>query len=67
MDDGTVLEFEPAGHGLMRDTETGSTWGLDGPATDGPLSGTMLRPVTNDQPFWFAWAIFRPDTTIWQP
>jgi len=26
-----------------------------------------LDPIPNDQPFWFAWAIFRPDTTIWQP
>jgi hypothetical protein len=28
---------------------------------------TGPRVVLNDQPFWFAWAIFRPDTTVWQP
>jgi hypothetical protein len=65
--DGTVLEFEPAGDGLMTDTETGSRWGLDGAAVDGPLAGTQLAPIANDQPFWFAWAIFRPETTVWQP
>ena len=65
--DESILEFEPAGAGRMRDTETGSTWNLDGIAIDGPMAGTQLDPIPNDQPFWFAWAIFRPDTTIWQP
>jgi Protein of unknown function (DUF3179) len=64
---GTTLEFEPGGIGRMRDTATGSVWGMDGRAASGPLAGTALEPITNDQPFWFAWAIFRPDTTIWQP
>jgi len=67
MEDGTVLEFEPAGEGRMRDTATSSTWDVSGTAVDGPMSGQRLDPVPNDQPFWFAWAIFRPDTTIWQP
>lgn len=66
-DDGTELEFEPAGEGRMRDTETGSTWDIAGTAIDGPMAGARLEPIPNDQPFWFAWAIFRPDTTIWQP
>jgi hypothetical protein len=65
--DGSVLEFETAGDADMRDTATGSTWTLDGSAVDGPLAGERLEPIPNDQPFWFAWAIFRPDTTIWQP
>ncbi len=65
--DGTVREFETAGDAGMRDTTTGSTWTLDGSAVDGPLAGERLDPIPNDQPFWFAWAIFRPDTTIWQP
>ena len=65
--DGTTLEFERAGEGLMTDTETRSTWNVGGTAIDGPLSGTQLESVPNDQPFWFAWAIFRPDTVIWQP
>jgi hypothetical protein len=66
-EDGTTLEFEPADEGRMRDTATGSVWTIDGRAIDGPMAGAQLELVTNDQPFWFAWAIFRPDTTIWQP
>ncbi|MCV0402478.1 MAG: DUF3179 domain-containing protein [Chloroflexi bacterium] len=65
--DGEVLEFEPASDGRMTDTQTGSTWNTGGVAIDGPLAGTELEPVVNDQPFWFAWAIFRPDTVIWEP
>ncbi len=65
--DGEMLEFEPAGDGRMTDATTGSTWNLDGVAIDGPMEGTRLDPVPNDQPFWFAWAIFRPDTVVWEP
>jgi hypothetical protein len=65
-EDGT-LEFEPAGDGRMRDTATESLWNLDGRATEGPMAGAQLEAIPNDQPFWFAWAIFRPDTRIWQP
>jgi hypothetical protein len=67
LQDGTVVEFEPADEGRMRDTETDSTWDLAGRSIDGPMAGDQLEPVPNDQPFWFAWAIFRPDTTVWQP
>lgn len=65
--DGQVLTFEPADNGLMLDTETGSTWGFDGAAVDGPMRGQQLVTVISDSPFWFAWAIFRPDTRIWMP
>lgn len=65
--DGTVLEFETAQEAGMRDTQTGSTWSLDGEAVDGAMAGERLDPVSSDQPFWFAWAIFRPDSSIWQP
>lgn len=65
--DDAHLDFESDGSGGMRDTTTGSTWSLDGEAIDGPMAGARLAPIANDQPFWFAWAIFRPDTTVWQP
>ena len=65
--DGEFLEFEPAGDGRMTDLATGSTWNLDGVAVEGPEEGARLDPVPNDQPFWFAWAIFRPDTVVWEP
>jgi hypothetical protein len=65
--DGQTLNFEPAGDGTMRDVETGSTWSFDGRATAGELEGAQLELLVADSPFWFAWAVFRPDTRIWQP
>ena len=65
--DGRTLQFEPAGEGLMRDLETGSIWNLSGTATQGKLAGAQLELLPTDSPFWFAWAVFRPDTRIWQP
>ncbi|MEO8463322.1 MAG: DUF3179 domain-containing protein [Chloroflexota bacterium] len=48
------------------DQETGSTWSVTGLATAGPLAGIQLEPVAHGDHFWFAWAAFEPDTTIWQ-
>ena len=62
--DGRLLTF--ASHnGSFRDTETGSTWNLLGHATAGPLIGRRLRPVVHGNHFWFAWAVFKPETRIW--
>jgi hypothetical protein len=49
----------------ITDPETGSTWSVLGGAVDGPLSGSRLEPVTHGNHFWFAWAAFSPETTIW--
>jgi hypothetical protein len=65
--DGRTLTFEPADGGAMRDLETGSTWTFEGRATAGELAGTQLELLVADSPFWFAWAVFRPDTRVWQP
>ena len=51
----------------IRDAETGSTWSITGRAVDGPLAGAQLEPVVHGDHFWFAWAAFAPDTTIWTP
>lgn len=48
------------------DEETGSRWSLDGVAMDGPMEGERLQPVTDAYvSFWFAWAVFQPDTRLW--
>ncbi len=47
------------------DEETGSTWSVTGRATAGPLAGTQLTPIVHGDHFWFAWAAFSPDTSIW--
>ena len=63
---GRRLTFEPAGNGLFRDRETRSTWNLSGRATDGPAEGTQLTEIVHGNHFWFAWAVFRPETEIWR-
>lgn len=48
------------------DRGTGSTWTLDGRAVAGPLEGARLEPVEDAYvAFWFAWALFQPETEIW--
>lgn len=50
------------------DRETGSTWTLDGRAVSGSMEGAELRPVKDAYvAFWFAWALFQPETAIWEP
>ena len=47
------------------DNETGSEWDLLGNAIDGPLEGSALTPVVQDNAFWFSWSVFNPDTAIY--
>lgn len=61
--DGETLTFR-AEVGSFVDDQTSSTWNVLGEATDGPMSGTKLAPVTFVRTFWFSWAAFRPDTTL---
>ena len=51
--------------GEFTDAETGSAWNILGQATAGPLAGQRLTPVVHGAHFWFAWAAFRPETTIY--
>ena len=61
---GRMLSFEPAGNGRFRDRETGSLWLLSGRAVAGPFAGSRLAAVPHGNHFWFAWAVFRPDTRL---
>ena len=48
------------------DSETGSAWSLDGQARSGPLAGARMEAIPEAYvAFWFAWAIFHPDTELW--
>jgi hypothetical protein len=58
------LTFSADGDDAFVDAETGSRWNLLGQAVEGPLSGERLQAVTHVDTFWFAWAAFRPETTI---
>jgi hypothetical protein len=61
------VTFEAGESGTMRDTQTGSTWSFEGRATTGELEGEQLELLVGDSLFWFAWAVFRPDTRVWEP
>lgn len=61
--DGQSLTFETA-EGGIRDRETGTLWNLLGKGIEGELAGRELEPVIHQNHFWFAWAVFKPDTEI---
>jgi hypothetical protein len=63
--DGRTLTFRPDGYQIV-DEETASTWNVLGRATDGPLKSRELTPIVHGDHFWFAWAIFKPSTRIYQ-
>ncbi|MBI2825392.1 MAG: DUF3179 domain-containing protein [Planctomycetia bacterium] len=46
------------------DKETGSHWGIEGRAVDGPLEGKTLAWLPGVQCRWFAWAAEYPKTRI---
>jgi hypothetical protein len=64
--DDKVLTFSLRGDQFI-DDQTGSTWDILGRALAGPLVGNRLRPLVSANHFWFAWAVFRPNTRIWGP
>ena len=61
--DGRTLTFEHR-DGRLVDLETGSVWSRTGRAESGPLAGMQLRAVVHANHFWFAQALFRPQTDI---
>lgn len=61
--DGKKLSFKKEGDNIL-DVETATTWNLLGEAQSGPLAGKTLTPVVHLNSFWFAWAVFRPETNI---
>ncbi len=63
--DGRNLTFRRSDEGSIVDIETTSIWSIAGHATEGPLAGKRLEPIVHGNHFWFAWAVFQPDTRIW--
>ena len=62
--DGEPLAFIFDGDGIT-DTDTGSNWNLLGRAVSGPLAGRQLERVDAQDHLWFAWAAFKPHTTVY--
>jgi hypothetical protein len=63
--DGQTLTFSVSDAGSITDEQTGSTWDLFGSAIDGELVGTQLQQIIAAPHFWFAWAAFHPETTVY--
>ncbi len=49
----------------MRDRETRSIWNLKGEAVEGTLAGLQLRQVPAHNAYWFAWATFWQNTSVY--
>ena len=62
--DGKTLKFNVTDDGTIVDTETQSQWNVLGRAVAGPLTGKQLQSIVNGNHFWFAWAVFKPDTRV---
>ena len=69
LEDGTVLTFEPGPDSrLAVDTDTQSEWDiLTGTAMSGPLEGTQLSQVPITYAFWFGWADYHGEGTVYSP
>lgn len=53
--------------GRIIDQQTGSEWNILGKAVSGELAGKQLSPVVAINHFWFSWAAFKPETSVYQP
>ncbi len=64
---GQALTFEPARSYTVKDVTTGTTWNLvTGVATEGTLKGHTLVRLPAMNIYWFAWARYYPETTVYQ-
>lgn len=63
--DGQTLTFSVQGERIV-DDQTGSVWDILGNAVEGALAGKTLAPVVHGNHFWFAWAVFKPETILYQ-
>ena len=65
--DGQTLTFKPAEGYFVKDTTTGTTWNLiTGLATEGKLKGHTLERLPAMNIYWFAWARYHPETTVYK-
>lgn len=63
--EGRSLTFD-YNDGIITDHETGSEWDIFGRAVRGALAGAQLEPMVSHTHFWFAWAAFKPDTSVYK-
>ena len=53
-------------NGSVIDEQTGSQWNSLGQAISGELIGNQLEEILSFNHFWFSWAVFMPETRIYQ-
>ena len=64
---GQTLRFKPAQGYFVKDATTGTTWNLiTGMATEGKLKGHTLERLPAMNIYWFAWARYHPETTVYE-
>jgi hypothetical protein len=62
-----VIRFLPAIEGDRLEDEGGSLWDIQsGVALEGPRKGKKLAPLPVRDVFWFIWADYHPETTIFE-
>ena len=65
--DGKILTFESLQGYFVKDATTGTTWNLiTGIATEGKLKGHTLERLPAMNIYWFAWARYHPETTVYE-
>ncbi len=64
---GQTLRFKPVQGYFVKDATTGTTWNLiTGMAAEGKLKGYTLERVPAMNIYWFAWARYHPETTLYK-
>ena len=68
LSDGRLFDFDRAVEvGSIVDVQTDSRWSSAGLALEGELAMVQLTFVTSFLTEWYGWAVFHPDTAIWDP
>ena len=64
---GQSLQFQKnKWQNTLTDTNTGSTWNMNGICTEGNLKGSRLITVQSYQEFWHSWKYFHPSTSLYK-
>lgn len=66
--DGKTLDFHrvATSPSLFQDTQTSSSWTIEGQCVGGPLLGKQLTHLFSLQAEWYGWSAYFPQTTVYQ-
>jgi hypothetical protein len=66
LDDGTVLDFQVSeDNGVLMTDNEGNKWDYFGQAIEGPRKDSILKQPINYIGYWFSWATFQHDISIY--